>query len=117
MTSKTVSISIPKLGQSIDFSVGKNANGNFAILDNAKYNDIWFHIEGQSSCHVIASVPDNIDRKDLRYIIKQGAVLCKQHSRHASQKNIAVIYARAEDVKKTDTMGTVLASNTKTVVI
>lgn len=111
-------VAIPALGRSIEYTIGKNAADNFAILDEASSNDIWFHIEGQSSCHVIASVPSDIDRKKTRYLIKQGAILCKQYTAKLSnQKNVEIIYAKVCDVEKTAIVGSVIVSNGKTVTI
>lgn len=110
-------IDFPKLGVSVDFHIGQNAADNFDIIDAADPHHLWFHLAGQSSCHVIAAIPNTIDRKEIRYIVKQGAVLCKQHSRCASQKNISITYARICDVQKTDVIGTVIVQNQKTVYI
>jgi hypothetical protein len=54
----------------------------------------------------------------LKYIVKQGAVLCKQHTKSvASLKNVAFIYTYVCDVKVTDVPGSVNTKNTKTVVL
>ena len=78
---------------------------------------MWFHIEGQSSGHIIAKIDEEVDKKTLRYIVKQGAVLCKQVSKYARLKNINIVYARIRDVEKTDTIGMVHVSNPKNVAI
>lgn len=102
----------------IEFSIGKNAQENFDIIDEAEPRDIWFHVEGESSCHVIAHVSSYIlCKKRTSKIIKQGAVLCKQHSRYASSKNLPIIYTFIENVTKTRIPGSVTTENTKRVVI
>ena len=75
---------IPALQQEIVYKIGENSKDNFVIIDNSLPTDLWFHIEGCSSCHVIASIPQDIklDKKQLRQIIKQGALVCKENSKY-----------------------------------
>ncbi len=112
-------ILIPSLQSKILYTVGKNSQNNFDIIDAASPSDIWFHIEGESSCHVIASLPLEIklDKKQLRQIVTQGAVLCKSKSRYKSNKNVSIIYTKVENITKSQPVGTVIAENTKTIVI
>jgi len=112
-------IVFPQLGNlSVDYSVGRNAADNFDILDQAKDHHLWFHVEGQSSCHVIAAIPEDVDRKNVRYLVKQGAILCKQYTTSVrAQSKITIIYARVSDVEKTDIVGSVVVTNGKTVII
>jgi predicted ribosome quality control (RQC) complex YloA/Tae2 family protein len=110
-------IRFDKLNMDVEFIVGKNAKENFEIIDYACEHHLWFHVKGCPSSHVIACIDDNIDRKDMRYIVKQGAVLCKQHSKYASAKNVEILYTRVCNVQKTDIMGSVSIEHEKTVVI
>ena len=112
-------ILIPSLQSKITYTIGKNAKNNFEIIDKAHEEDIWFHIEGESSCHVIASIPldRKLDKKQLRQIITQGAVLCKSKSRYKSNKNVSVIYTKVENITKSEPIGTVIANNFKTIKI
>ena len=89
------------------------------IIDVANSNDLWFHIEGESSCHVIASMPIDmkLDKKQLRQIVTQGAVLCKSKSRFRSNKNVPVIYTKVENITKSEPVGTVITENTKSIII
>lgn len=112
-------ILIPSLQKKILYTVGKNSQNNFDIIDAASPNDLWFHIESESSCHVIASVPIEIklDKKQLRQIVTQGAVLCKSKSRYKSNKDVSIIYTKVENITKSQPVGTVIAENTKVIVI
>jgi len=111
-------ISFPQVGGlSVDYFIGKSAKDNFDIIDNAENHHIWFHIEGQPSGHVIAAIPEGIDRKDTRYIIKQGAVLCKRHSKFKSETNVGIVYTTIDKLQKAYRIGSVIAEATKTVVI
>uniref|UniRef100_A0A6C0LD84 NFACT RNA-binding domain-containing protein n=1 Tax=viral metagenome TaxID=1070528 RepID=A0A6C0LD84_9ZZZZ len=103
-------------GQNIIFYIGKCAAGNFDIIDLAEENDIWFHISNESSAHVIASIPENTDKKELKYIIKQGAILCKQHSRYkTSKQSTTIVFTKVKHVTKTTIPGTVIISEEKVV--
>lgn len=37
--------------------VGENANENDQICADARQNDLWFHLDGKSSPHVLLSIP------------------------------------------------------------
>ena len=127
---------IPSLKLNVIYKIDKNAENNFEILDQSNKQDVWFHVNNSSSCHVIACLKnikfnryddelpnyydidfDSLDKKQKLQIIKQGAILCKQFSRLKNEKNVEIIYAKIEDVHKTDTMGSVITSNSKKVVI
>ena len=101
----------------VQYFVGKNAKHNFELIDLAESHHLWFHIEGRPSCHIIVAFPCDLDRKALRPVIKCGAVLCKQRSKYASEKKLAIMYARICDVSKTDILGTVEVKNAKTIII
>jgi predicted ribosome quality control (RQC) complex YloA/Tae2 family protein len=102
----------------INFQIGKNAQDNFNIIDQANENDLWFHLADYPSCHVIASIPNlNISKKELKKIIKQGALLCKINSKYKKENNLEVIYTEVKNVKKTEVIGEVITSNIKTIFI
>lgn len=110
---------ISALNQEIEFKVGQNANDNFNIIDSSNPNDLWFHLSGESSSHVIACLPANkkLDKKQKRQIITQGALLCKQHSKHKSLSKTTIIYTDIQNVEKTDIPGSVNVTNQKTISI
>jgi predicted ribosome quality control (RQC) complex YloA/Tae2 family protein len=110
---KKVTIYFQEINKHIDFTIGKNDKDNFDIIDNANTDDIWFHLNDYPSCHVIASINDVIKKKDLRYIIKRGALLCKENSKYKSEKDLSIIYTTIKNVKKTEKIGSVITTNTK----
>ena len=105
----------------VEFVVGGNAQENHDIIDAADPIDLWFHIAGESSCHVIAKVAKvaNIilDKKALQKIAKQGAVICKESSNYKKQKNVEIDYTRIEYVTKLETPGKVQITNVKKMII
>jgi|TARA_B110000008_G_scaffold278186_1_gene321243 predicted ribosome quality control (RQC) complex YloA/Tae2 family protein len=110
-------ISFPKLHIDVEYVIGKNAQENFEIIDDAEDHHIWFHVHGHSSSHVIAKLDDELNKKDLRYIIKQGAILCKQYSKLKSNKNVEIVYTTIENITKTEIPGSVITENEKKITI
>jgi len=111
---------IPKLNLDISFIIGQNSAENFKIIDDSQPDDLWFHVAEFPSCHVIAKINDimsSINRKNIKYIIKQGSILCKQYSKYKSVKNLDIIYTEISNVQKTSIIGSVITSNTKNVTI
>ena len=117
MDTKVEEVYIPKLKQNVVFTIGKNAKGNDEAISDAGPEDIWFHLEGQSSCHVIAQVPDGLGRKERGYILRKGAELCKQNSREKSKKNVEIVYAKIKNITKTEILGRVVLSESGTIKI
>ena len=91
--------------QNVSFHIGQRASDHFMMLDQAKPTDLWFHLEDYPSCHIIASVPDCINRDDIRKLIRYGIRLSKEQSKHGS--NVDVIHSRVCFVTKTEQEGTV----------
>ena len=111
-------ILIPALAKSITYRIGKSQQGNDALLDLARPIDIWFHLAGDSSPHVIANMDDTpLNKKQRLQIIKQGALLCKQHSRKKSEKDVEIVYCNVADIEKTNVPGTVIAHKSKYIVV
>jgi len=127
---------IPSLKLSVVYKIGINAKNNFDLIDEADKDDIWFHLNNESSCHVIARLKnityttrdddmpncydlnfDELDKKEKQQIIKQGALLCKQYSRMKSMKNVEIMYTKIENVEKTEVVGSVLTRKNKVLVI
>ena len=116
---RKVNIYIDAIKEYIEFRIGQNAKDNFDLIDNSKTDDIWFHISQSSSCHVVASIPTDktYDKKILKRIAVQGAVICKQFSKYNSDGAVSVIYTRIKNVVKAPTIGTVSVEEYKTIII
>jgi predicted ribosome quality control (RQC) complex YloA/Tae2 family protein len=116
---KIEKILIQRLDKEITFIIGKNKSENFEVIDMGSKNDLWFHADDISSCHVICLLSDiiNIDKKDLRYVIKTGALLCKNNTNKLkSLKNVEIIYTQIKNITKTDVEGCVITQNTKSII-
>jgi predicted ribosome quality control (RQC) complex YloA/Tae2 family protein len=110
---------IDSLNIDIEYQVGKNAKDNIDILAKSLSDDMWFHIDGEASCHVIAKVHgvEMKNKKQLAHIVKHGAIICKQFSKYKSMKDVSVVYTKVSNVCPTEKMGQVLTSHTKTLTI
>jgi predicted ribosome quality control (RQC) complex YloA/Tae2 family protein len=108
---------IAPLKRNISFIIGQCQSDNFAVIDAAAPDDLWFHAGGnEPSCHVIAQIPGDIDKKDLRYIVKAGAVLCRQYTnRLKSAQNVEFIYTQTQNITKTNIPGRVIAEKVKSI--
>lgn len=76
---KIENIYIEGLNKELTFWIGTSKEDNDNMMDKASENDIWFHVNNISSCHVICKMPVAFDRKEMKYIIKTGALLCKKY--------------------------------------
>jgi len=139
---RTVTRFIPSIGESILYKIGRNAKNNIEIIEESNTQDIWFHVSNDSSCHVIAVMnlehyntihncvtdpekeylrynfePEQLTKKQLMHIIKQGAVICKEYSKYKSEKNVEIIYTKIENVVPTNIIGSVNAFKTKKMTI
>ena len=111
---KELTVYFDNIVDDVTYYIGTNATDNFSVIDMGKPDDIWFHAKDCSSCHVVVQVPEYIDKKGMRTIIKRGALLCKQNT---AKLNIAdqidIIYAQVKNVTKTDIPGCVTTKHTK----
>jgi predicted ribosome quality control (RQC) complex YloA/Tae2 family protein len=107
------------INEYVVFHIGCNAYENFEVIDLAQGNpkNLWFHVENNASNHCVAIVPDGVDKKELRHIIKHGAVLCKSYSRFKSMRDIPIVYTTIGNITKTRYVGMVNTQNTKTISI
>ncbi len=111
-------INLPGVEEPIAYKIGQNAHENTALVVEGHPSDLWFHVDGTSSAHVVVSLPPGIDRKQRGKIIKQGALLCKQHTaKMKSVQNVPIVYTTLEHVTPTNIPGSVLTSNTNTITV
>ena len=115
---KTKVLFVQGVNREITFYIGENQNENFDVIDLGKQHDIWFHANNISSCHVVAILPEDIEKKDLRYIIKIGALLCKSNTNKLKLlRNVEITYSQLKNVVKTTIPGCVEVLNKKVIKI
>ena len=115
---KTEILFLQGLNREITFYIGQNSNENFDVIDKGKDDDLWFHANNISSCHVVAIIPKDITKNDKKYIIKAGALLCKNNTNKLKNfKNVEIIYTEIKNIKKTNVPGCVNISSSKRIII
>ena len=113
---KNIKIYFDNIEKEIDFYIGKNAKDNFDVIDKGCDTDLWFHVEDESSCHVVAIIPYETTKKHMKSIIKHGGILCKEHtSKLSKERNISIIYCSIKNIQKTDIPGCVNIHNTNAI--
>jgi predicted ribosome quality control (RQC) complex YloA/Tae2 family protein len=116
---KTIVRTIDCIKGNVEFIVGANAQENHEIIDAANPNDLWFHVTGHASCHVIGKISkiDSLDKKAISKIAVQGALICKEHSNMKSQKKLSIDYTTISCVTKLEKPGSVSLSSYKIIII
>jgi predicted ribosome quality control (RQC) complex YloA/Tae2 family protein len=110
---KTESIFITENGKEYQILIGRNKYENEQIIKSSYSNDIWFHLNDYSSCHIILqSGDDNIPKKYLTDIAKMFSLYKK-----GLPKKYKVIYTNIKNIKLTDEIGTVIPQNSKIIKI
>ena len=111
---KTEIVFINALKREVIFYIGKNQSENFEVIDKGANDDLWFHAADLSSCHVVCQVPADIDKKELRYIVTTGALLCKNNTNKLkTMKNVNITYTKISNIVKTDVPGCVVTKDAK----
>ena len=118
---KTETIYFQNIQKSFTFWISENEEEPFKMLDLAKPNDIWFHAEKESSCHVIVLIDDDfLSKKEKTTICKRGAFLCKKNTlklRCLPSKTVSFLYCKIGNIRRTEKAGCVITENTKTIMI
>jgi len=91
------------VNDNITYRLGRNANENFQLIDNASPDDWWFHLDGHPSGHVI------IDSDIIDTPIKMFAgQLVKDYSKMKYIKNVKIVFTQVKNIVKTKVIGTVI---------
>ena len=116
---KIENVYFSNINMNIEFHIGKSAQDNVDVIDLASPDDLWFHIKDDSSCHVVAILPEKVNKKELHTIVKKGALLCKQNTKKVASKNktIEIIYTPIKNICKTEILGQVMVHTSKTIVL
>jgi len=98
---------------------GKNAENNSKLIRESQPFDIWFHVSGQTSAHLILKNEKQEDiieklRKDGT-IYRAALELKKSSSKFSKMNNISIDYCYIKYVKLTDVPGKVNISHFKTI--
>lgn len=96
----------------MSLKIGKNAQDNWNIIDNALGDYYWFHLANLPSCHVILE-EINPNKDELIVAAQQ----CKIYSKYKNHNRISVIYTQVKNISKGVTIGSVYTKKIKRVVV
>ena len=115
---KIETIFVQGLNKEVTFWIGTSKEDNDKMIDKASPQDIWFHSNNNSSCHVIFRLTNDIKKKEIKYIVKIGALLCKSNTNKLkSEYKTEIVYCPLNNITKTDMIGCVSVSNGKYITI
>jgi predicted ribosome quality control (RQC) complex YloA/Tae2 family protein len=126
---KIEKVFIDWLNYEFTFYIGTNQRENFEVIDLGEPNDLWFHANNISSCHVVCNISsfineekntenlEKITKKEMNYIVKVGAFLCKKHTNKLkNMKNVEIMYTQIKNICKTKVDGCVTTQNVKKII-
>ena len=98
---KTIYYTLPTSKRIITYHIGKNAKENTEVLiPSCAEEDLWFHAENESSCHVVALMQPHLQKKEKHQLIKYGAYLCKYYTNKLRNEDEVVIsFTRVKNLK------------------
>ena len=112
---KTEQVNLPT---PVTFYIGRTQHENHAVIDLGGPHDLWFHVADQPSCHVVAILPMDCDRKQRSKIIRHGARLCKQYTNSVkSASHVPITYALVSQVTKDTVPGRVHITDERTIIV
>jgi len=99
------------LNVELDIFLGNNAQENWILIDKSSANDLWFHLDGKPSPHVILKIPNKgkIHKQTILYC----GMICKQYSKYEFHKNISIIYTEIKNITKGKEVGSVHTKRTQ----
>lgn len=95
---KTISI---LHGMVSNVSIGRCWQENEELIKCSAPEDIWFHLDGESSCHLVLKNEFNISLRKLdNKLVKRCALLVKQHTNKCIQhQKYSVVYCNIDNIK------------------
>ncbi len=89
---------------------GRNAPENWAILEGAEKEDLWFHLDEFPSAHVILEVHKDIQEID-KDVIEYCCKLCVKRTPKVNSVKVKVIYTEVRYLRKGKSVGEVCVDN------
>lgn len=100
--------------------IGTNAKENWNLIESSDPFDLWFHVKGNPSGHVVIKEISNLknqvkQNKVFNYpyeVVMEGAKYCKNQSKLKNQK-CKIVYTTIENISKGREIGSVFTKNEK----
>ncbi len=93
-------------GISYCIRIGRNKKENDELVKTSAKTDIWFHVDGAPSPHIILSTAERLNVIP-KQVIKRCACLCKSNSSMKSESKCGIIYTEVANVLPTEHEGQV----------
>ena len=106
--------------QDLDYIIGRNARENTLLCQRGEPQDIWFHLEGVPSAHMIFRNPFKLTLKHFKkenIIYRLAQILKKHHQKYRHVRDIVVNYTFLKNVETTEIDGAVIIKRQFRVVI
>lgn len=106
-------------GDTYVLTLGQNATENWNIIDNANTGDLWFHVDGIPSGHLIIECISKKmnESKDYPYkLCIDAGKICKTQSKLKNEK-CKVVYTTIKNIKKGTDVGSVIIKNEKYITV
>jgi hypothetical protein len=89
--------------ENFSYKLGQSAEENWCLLDEAKDNNIFFHLSSFPSGYVILSY----DGKLTTEILRIGAEICKKNTKYRNIRDLKVDFCYVDNLYKGEKVGEV----------
>lgn len=84
----------------MSYKIGKNAQDNHRLFDEAEDDDIWFHLNDYSSAHMWVK-----NKKFSKQELYRLGLVLKTKSKYSKVNGLNIIYTTKKNLKKTEKLG------------
>ena len=84
--------------------IGQTRQENWALLDQSKGTDIFFHLSSFPSCYIILESDGGCDQKSIVYCAR----LCKKYTKYKNLSSVYIDYTPCKNLKKGESVGEVV---------
>ncbi len=102
-------------GINYSIKIGGCRKENDELVKTSAQTDIWFHVDGAPSSHVILSNEEKLNAIP-KQVIKRCACLCKSNSSSKSKSKCGIIYAEMGNVLPTEYEGQVTINGMRKII-
>ena len=103
-------------GTNYSIKIGKNKSENDDLVKTSAKTDIWFHVNGAPSSHVVLLNNDKLNTIP-KQVIKRCACLCKSNSSSKSESKCEIIYTEIANVMPTEHEGQVTVNGLSKIIV
>ena len=93
------------INDTVSIIIGENERDNWNILKDSEPDDIWFHLDDESSPYVI--IRNDFIQPFSDSTIVLAAETCKKRSKLRDKERVRVIYCNVSNLKKGKEIGSV----------